>query len=46
MRMQARSVLAALAFAMPALAQTQAEPAKPQAASEKLWKIEASGIGG
>jgi hypothetical protein len=46
MRTQARTLLAALAFALPTLAQTQAAPAKPEGATEKLWKIEASGISG
>jgi hypothetical protein len=46
MRTQARQLLAALTFAASALAQTQAEPVKAQVASEKLWKIEASGISG
>lgn len=46
MRTQARTLLAALAFALPTLAQTQAVAAKPEGATEKLWKIEASGIGG
>lgn len=46
MRIQAGVLLASLAFALPALAQTKAEPAKPEAATEKLWKIEVSGISG
>lgn len=46
MRMQARTLLAALAFALPTLAQTQATERKEAGPSEKLWKIEASGIGG
>jgi len=39
-------LLAALAFALPALAQTKAEPRTPEGTTEKLWKIEASGISG
>jgi hypothetical protein len=40
------TLLAAFAFALPALAQTQAQPAKPTEPSDKLWKIEAAGISG
>ncbi|MFY9344957.1 MAG: hypothetical protein WAT39_20860 [Planctomycetota bacterium] len=46
MRFQAGALLAAFAFALPAVAQTQAQPAKADGAVEKLWKIEASGISG
>lgn len=45
MRTQAHKLLAALVFAVPVLAQTQA-PEAPAAASEKLWKIETAGLGG
>lgn len=45
MRTQAGMLLAALAFAVPALAQTQA-PEAPAAKTEKLMKIETSGLGG
>ena len=45
MRTQARTLLAALAFALPTLAQTQAVAAKPEG-TEKLWKIEVTGISG
>jgi hypothetical protein len=44
--MQASVLLGALAFAVPALAQTEAQPKPPAAATEKLWKIEATGLGG
>lgn len=46
MRITAGMLIAALAFALPAAAQTQAQPAKADVPSSKLWKIEASGIGG
>ncbi len=46
MRIQASVLLTALAFAVPALAQTEAQPKPATTAVEKLWKIEASGIGG
>ena len=46
MRRNAGMLLAALAFALPALAQTKAEPRTPEGTTEKLWKIEASGISG
>lgn len=46
MRIQSGMLLAALVFALPAAAQkTEGQEAKP-AETEKLWKIEASGIGG
>ena len=47
MRIKANALLATLAFALPAMAQTVAEPAaKADGKVEKLWKIEASGISG
>jgi hypothetical protein len=45
MRTQSSVLLAALAFAFPVSAQTEGQEGKP-ADVEKLWKIEASGIGG
>ena len=44
MRIQAALLLAAFAFSVPA--QTEAQPAKKDGATEKLWKIEANGISG
>ncbi len=44
MRIKAAVLLAAFAFSLPA--QTEAQPAKQNPATEKLWKIEASGISG
>lgn len=44
MRTQSSVLLAALAFAFPVSAQTEGQEGKPDV--EKLWKIEASGIGG
>jgi hypothetical protein len=46
MRITAGVLIAAFAFALPASAQTEAQPAKATGAVEKLWKIEASGISG
>jgi hypothetical protein len=47
MRIKASALLVAAAFALPALAQTEAQPAaKADANTQKLWKIETSGIGG
>ena len=47
MRIKASALLAAVAFALPALAQTEAQPApKVDSNTQKLWKIEASGING
>jgi len=45
MRTTARTVLAALAFALPTLAQTVAV-AKPAGDTTTLWRIEATGISG
>jgi hypothetical protein len=44
MRIQAALLLAAFAFSLPA--QTDAQPAKKDGATEKLWKIETNGISG
>ena len=47
MRIKASALLVAAAFALPALAQTEAKPApKAEANTQKLWKIETSGISG
>ena len=48
MRMQTCSLLAALCFAIPAVAQETGGQKPQQATSktEKLWKIECSGISG
>ncbi|MFO1077892.1 MAG: hypothetical protein U1E73_09230 [Planctomycetota bacterium] len=47
MRTPAHRVLAALAFALPLVAQeTRGVEAKPAVETQKLWKIECSGIGG
>jgi hypothetical protein len=46
MRTQAAALLAALAFTMPAMAQTQGQPAKEEKQTQKMWKIEATGLGG
>ncbi len=46
MRTKANALLVVFAFALPAAAQTVAQLAKADVKSEKLWKIEASGIGG
>ena len=46
MNKHAFAALAALAFALPAVAQTEGQDAKPKVETEKLWKIQCSGIGG
>ena len=46
MRIQAGALLAAFAFAVTATAQTESRPAPASEPTEKLWKIEATGIGG
>lgn len=46
MRIQPTMLLAALAFALPAAAQTEGQEGKEAVATEKLWKIQASGISG
>lgn len=45
-RIRTDVLLAAFALALPALAQTEAQPKPPAPATEKLWKIEAAGLGG
>lgn len=40
------AVMAALAFAVPALAQTEGQEVEKKKNTETLWKIECSGIGG
>ena len=44
--MRKHALLAALAFAIPAIAQTEGQDKKAPAKTQKLWKIECSGIGG
>jgi hypothetical protein len=45
--MRTTHAIVALALAMPVLAQTAAQPAaQPAAKTEKLWKIEATGLTG
>jgi hypothetical protein len=46
MRITAGVLLAAFAFALPLSAQTESQPAKDATPTEKLWKIETSGING
>jgi hypothetical protein len=47
MRIKSGVLLAALALAIPAAAQeTEGQQGAPAGNVEKLWKIEASGIGG
>ena len=46
MRTNAGVLLAALAFALPALAQTKTDPRPAEGTTEKLWKVEATGISG
>lgn len=46
MRLTASAMLAVFALAIPAMAQTKGQDVKPKANSEKLWRIEASGISG
>ncbi len=46
MRIKAGMLLAAFALAVPLAAQTAAQPAKPSEATEKLFKLEVSGLGG
>ena len=46
MRIQAGVLLAAFAFALPLSAQTESREAPPTEPTEKLWKIEATGISG
>jgi len=46
MRIQSGVLLASLALAFSAPAQTEGQEGKTAGDVEKLWKIEASGIGG
>ena len=46
MRTQAKMLLAAIAFALPTFAQTEGQDAEPAPNTEKLWRLECSGIGG
>jgi hypothetical protein len=46
MRIQAGLLLGLLALGATAAAQTSSQPAKPVAATEKLMKIETTGLGG
>jgi hypothetical protein len=39
-------VLTAFAFAVPAAAQTTTAASQPATLTEKLWRIESSGLGG
>lgn len=46
MRLTASSMLLVFALAAPALAQTKGQEVKPKVETEKLWRIECSGISG
>lgn len=46
MRIKNGALLAALAFALPAVAQTEGQESKEKKNVEKLWKIEATGLSG
>ena len=46
MRLTAGSMLAVIALATPVLAQTEARETKAKSNTEKLWLVEATGIGG
>lgn len=46
MRLTAAATLLGLAFAAPAFAQTEAEKVEPKKETEKLWRIECTGISG
>jgi hypothetical protein len=46
MRIQTGVLLATLAFACSATAQTEGQQGKTTGAVEKLWKIQAAGLGG
>lgn len=46
MRIQASVLLAAFVLASTVSAQTAAQPAKPAEATEKLFKLQVSGLGG
>lgn len=46
--MRTLTLASAMAFALPLMAQTEVPktPVKPDVKTEKLWRIETSGIGG
>ena len=46
MRLTASSMLAVFALALPVLAQTKGQEIKPKVNTEKLWRIEVSGLSG
>ncbi|MBL8751036.1 MAG: hypothetical protein JNK78_17890 [Planctomycetes bacterium] len=46
MRISRGMLVAAIGFALPAVAQTKAAEVKAEVKTEKLWKIEVSGISG
>jgi len=46
MRRNVTAMLAAFALSVPALAQTKGQEAETKANTEKLWRIECSGISG
>ena len=46
MRLTASAMLAAFALAVPADSQTKADSTAQKVKTEKLWRIEASGISG
>ena len=46
MRLTASALLAVFALAAPAISQTKADAAATKVKTEKLWRIEASGISG
>lgn len=46
MRLTASAMLAVFALAVPAVAQTKGQQTKPKVDTEKLWRIECSGISG
>lgn len=46
MHKHAGMLLATIAFAIPAVAQTKAAEVKAEVKTEKLWKIEVTGISG
>ncbi len=46
MRTKTSALLSVFAFGLPLLAQTEGQVPKPKADVEKLWRIEATGLGG
>ena len=46
MRLTASALLAVCAMAVPAMAQTKGQQPEAKANTEKLWRIECSGISG